>query len=205
MIPSREIIVVEDEPADYERIRSALTQESVRFNTRLVDAPDVLEEELMRLAPDAVLCDHSSDRWDSYAVLKRVRACHHGMPFVVVSGGLDEATQTGLLERGVDACVFKNRLGELGPAVRYALRLGEERRWRRAAESERDILREQLSALQARTRPQPPVPICPECKHVRNRNRSWRKLEDHFRDEFALRFSQCLCPTCTKHYYTEPR
>lgn len=197
------ILVVEDVPADYELITGVLRQEGAPFDARRIDAPDELERELERMAPDLVLCDHGSARWDSFAVLEQVRSQHSGTPFVVVSGGLDAATQQGLMARGVDECVFKHRLEELGPAIRHALRLGEERRRRRAAEIERDVLRLEIAALRQRNGPPPLVPICAECKHVRDGHGQWRQLEGYFRDEMGIRFSHGLCPECVKQFYAQ--
>lgn len=136
------VLLVEDDPNDFELISQELKQADRRFEVRRVDSQEELDEELPRLAPDIVLCDHASARWDSLAVLDQVRSFEPNMPFVVVSGAVNDWAQTQLAARGVDGIVSKNRLGDLLTTVRAAIRSHEQRQWERVRE-----LRAQLSSL----------------------------------------------------------
>lgn len=142
------ILLVEDDPNDFELIAHELKSADRRFELRRVDTPDELEEEMPRLAPDLVLCDHASARWDSLAVLEQVRAFEPNMPFVVVSGGLDDGARAHLNARGVDGCVGKDRLTELPQVVAEALRSYADRQRERVRE-----IRENLLARRIRRRP----------------------------------------------------
>jgi DNA-binding NtrC family response regulator len=134
-----QIIVVEDDASDYELITHALERAGCQFQARRVDTQEDLDEELFRLAPDLVLCDHASARWNSFAILGQVRAFEASMPFVVVSGGLDDFTSEELRRKGVDDCVNKDALTELAPTVRRVLRLHDEQRRRRVDELRREV------------------------------------------------------------------
>lgn len=123
-----QIIVVEDDKKDFELITHALEKAGCHFRARRVDSQEELDEELLRLSPDLVLCDHASARWNSFSILGQVRAFEPSMPFVVVSGGLDEETSAELRRQGVDDCVDKAVLAELAPTVRRVLRLHDEQR-----------------------------------------------------------------------------
>lgn len=136
---NKEVIVVEDDTNDYTLIDHALRESGIPCRIRRVDTAEDLEEELLRLAPDLVVCDHASTKWDSFAVLDRVRAFHSNTPFVVVSGSLDERTQAELLMRGADGCVGKNRLTELAPVVQHAIRHQAEDQARRVEEIRRSL------------------------------------------------------------------
>src|SRR3954470_17122453 len=96
----KQVIVVEDDANDYSLIDRALRQSGIACRTRRVDTAEELEEELLRLPPRLVVCDHSGATWDSFAVLERVRAFQANTPFVVVGGALDPRTQAELLSRG---------------------------------------------------------------------------------------------------------
>lgn len=128
------ILLVEDDPNDFELIANELKSADRRFELRRVDTQDELEEEMPRLAPDLVLCDHASERWDSLVVLQKVRAFEPNMPFVVVSGGLDDGTRAELNARGVDGCVGKDRLTELPQVVQEVLRCHEDKQRQRVRE-----------------------------------------------------------------------
>jgi DNA-binding NarL/FixJ family response regulator len=152
------IIIVEEEEAVYQSIVSALKKSGSNYHPRRVRTQEELDEELLRLAPDFVICDHSRSEWNSFAVLEQVRAFQPSMPFAVISGGLDEGTHSTLLASGVDACVHKDRLGELAPAVGQMLDRRAELQRQCVEEIRRNIIstvplrrRGSRSPMQART------------------------------------------------------
>jgi len=131
MEATSQIIVVEDDPADFELITHALWRAGGSFVARRVDTQEALDAELFRLSPDLVVCDHGSAKWNSFSILQQVRAFEPTMPFVVVSGGLDTSTELALRASGVDHCLTKDRLSDLAAALRRVLREhGEVRRQR---------------------------------------------------------------------------
>jgi DNA-binding NtrC family response regulator len=121
------IIIVEEDEAVYRKIVETLQQSGCHYHVRRVTTHDELEEELLQLAPDFVICDHSRSPWNSFAVLKQVRAFQATMPFAVIGGGLDDGMLASLRANGVDACVDCERLGELVPAVQDMLHRREEK------------------------------------------------------------------------------
>ncbi len=136
---NRQVIVVEDNANDFTLIEHALRESGICYRTRRVNTAEALDEELTRLAPDLVVCDHAGATWDSFAVLERVRAFQTNTPFVVVSGGLDERTQAELLSRGADGCVGKDQLARLAPVVQQALQHHAEDQRRRVEEIRRSL------------------------------------------------------------------
>lgn len=135
----KQVIVVEDDANDYTLIDHALRETGIPCRVRRVDTAEELEDELLRLAPDLVLCDHASAKWDSFAVLERVRAFQANTPFIVVSGSLDERTQAELLLRGVDGCIAKHQLEDLAPVVRQAMLHQAEDQAKRVEEIRRSL------------------------------------------------------------------
>lgn len=136
---NKQVIVVEDDANDYTLIDHALKQSGIPCRVRRVDTAEELDEELLRLAPDLVVCDHAGATWDSFAVLERVRAFQPNTPFVVVSGSLDPRTQDELLSRGADGCVGKDELAKLALVVQQALQHHAEDQRRRVEEIRRSL------------------------------------------------------------------
>lgn len=132
--------MVEDDARDYELIARALENTGWDFQARRVDNPNQLDEEMLRLAPDVVLCDHGSTKWNSFAVLEQVRAFEPSLPFVVVSGSIDGETQTALLSRGADGCIQKDHLDELAPAVRHVMEVHAARQQQKVDEIRRNLV-----------------------------------------------------------------
>src|SRR4051812_13280731 len=99
---AKQVIVVDDDTNDFQEIAHALRETGAPFAVRRVEASDELDEELMRLAPDIVLCNHRGGKRDSLLILDRVRAFEPSMPLVVVSDGIDQAEESEFMSHGAD-------------------------------------------------------------------------------------------------------
>jgi CheY-like chemotaxis protein len=195
------ILVVEDAQLDYELIQHELESTGLRFSAKRIDTHEELSRELDVQPPTLVLCDHGNAQLDSFSVLELVRARSKTLPFIVVTGALDDDQLSYVYKRGADDCVLKHRLPDLGPAVQRALRLGEARRRLALAEAECERLRAELEAWRyGKPRTATAIPICAGCKKIREPHGSWLQLESYFRDHFNIRFSHGLCPHCVKEY-----
>jgi len=131
------IIVVEEDEVLYEKIVRALGKLGCDHDIRRVSTREELDDELFRLAPDFVICDHARSNWNSFAILRQVRDFQATMPFAVI-GGAEAGVEEVLLGSGADACLNHDRLGELAPTVEEMLKrraaqrnlsVGEIRRW----------------------------------------------------------------------------
>ena len=122
---NKQVIIVEDDLNDYTLIDHALRDAGLACRVRRVDNAEELDEELLRLAPDLVLCDHAGASWDSLAVLDRVRAFQSNTPFVVVSGALNDHVQA--------------ELAKLVPIVQQALEQHAEDQRKRVEEIRRSL------------------------------------------------------------------
>lgn len=203
---TRHILVVEDVAEDFELISRELDKDGQRFSTTRIDSPERLAEELDRQTPDVVLCDHGGAHWDSFAVLNQVRARSADLPFIIVTGDMPRPAVDRALAGGADDLVLKHQLGNLGPAIRRALRLTREIQLRRKAEAERDRLRRELTALSVR-RQTPPVTvrICAGCKKIPDGTGQWTQLEHYFHQHLAIDFTHGLCPACLSQYTADLR
>ena len=47
------------------------------------------------------------------------------------------------------------------------------------------------------------IPICSNCKDIRNDEGYWQKVEDYVRNHTAARFSHGICPKCIKELYPD--
>jgi PAS domain S-box-containing protein len=45
------------------------------------------------------------------------------------------------------------------------------------------------------------LPICAQCKKIRDDNGYWNQIESYIRDRSAVEFSHSICPGCTKELY----
>jgi DNA-binding response OmpR family regulator len=123
------IIVVEQDPVVFEKIVRALAKLGCNSDIRRVSTREELDDELTRLPPDFVICDHEHTEGNSFAVLQQVRAFQSSMPFALIGGGLDESTQASLVANGLDVWLGSDRLADLAPTVEQMLRRKREEQW----------------------------------------------------------------------------
>jgi PAS domain S-box-containing protein len=89
---------------------------------------------LERAPFDLILADYTLPSFDGLSALRIVRERWPLVPFIFVSGTLDEEVAIEALKVGATDYVFKTRLSRMVPSVERALREAVERRDRRRAE-----------------------------------------------------------------------
>ena len=87
-----------------------------------------------RAGLDLILADYTLPSFDGISALKLAREYRPDLPFIFVSGTIDEEVGIEALKLGATDYVFKTRLSRIAPSVRRALREAEERRQRMKAE-----------------------------------------------------------------------
>lgn len=140
------ILHLEDNPLDAEYVSELLRLEGLEAECHRVETLAALTERLDSTAYDLVLSDFTLPGVDPVAALTLVRQRRPEIPFVFLSGTVEEEKAIDMLKRGANDYVLKQRMGRLVPAVRRALRESEDQARRRRAES---ALRESECRLQA--------------------------------------------------------
>lgn len=82
---------------------------------------------------DVVLCDHFMPGFDAFAALREMQDLRMDLPFIVVSGQMDEETAVAVMRAGAHDYLSKDHLERLVPAVERELREARHRVERRAA------------------------------------------------------------------------
>jgi CheY-like chemotaxis protein len=120
------ILLIEDRPIDAELCVEELHRAGLQFECQRVRNREGLVHALESFAPDVILADFSipSDI-DGFAALEIAQRTAPHTPFIYVSGTIGEERARAALERGAIDYVPKDRLHELGPAVKRALRASE--------------------------------------------------------------------------------
>ena len=140
------ILVLEDVPSDAELVIRELRRAGITADWTRVETEESFRAELVRLDPEIVLADYSLPGWNGLAALAVVRRERPELPFIVVTGAIDEETAADCIKAGADDYVLKERLSRLPHAVRSARQAWAMRVARREAERE---LKLRNSALEA--------------------------------------------------------
>ncbi len=121
------VLLVEDREDDALLVVRLLQREGYAVRWRRVDGRDALREALEGEPWDVVLCDFRMPGFDAYGALEVVRAHDPDMPFVVVSGTVEEDVIVEMLRAGANDYVMKSNLTRLAAAVTREVREAEGR------------------------------------------------------------------------------
>ncbi len=147
MKPNLRILLLEDDVADAELIKYALSQSGLPHLLERVDGREDYLQSLEKDKPDLILSDYHLPGFDGLEALDLARTLVPDTPFIFVTGTLGEERAIETLKRGASDYVLKNSLPQLVPAVHRALREAESRAERRRAEERLRESHEQLRAL----------------------------------------------------------
>lgn len=132
-------LIVEDSESDAALIVRELKRGGYGPLHERVDTREAMNAALDRGAWDVVLCDHNLPRFSAPEALDVLRERRLDLPFIIISGGIGEATVVTLMKSGASDFISKDRLSCLTLAIERAKREMATRLERRRAE---DALRE---------------------------------------------------------------
>ncbi len=124
------ILILEDVPADAEMIERELKNNGTAFSLNCVYNIDDFLKQLAAFSPDIILSDYSMPQFNGMEALELVKALYSSIPFIIVTGSINEATAVECMKAGANDYVLKEDLKHIGPAVEGALekkRLKEEK------------------------------------------------------------------------------
>ena len=128
------ILYLEDNPVDAEIVERELKKTGLDFSILHVASKDEYREALEEAAPDIILSDYLLPDFDGVSALVWAVEMHPDVPFIYVSGAIDEELAIKAIKGGAADYVYKNRLSKLSTAVPRALAEAREKAERRLAE-----------------------------------------------------------------------
>jgi PAS domain S-box-containing protein len=107
---------------------------------------------LAQQAWDVVICDHRLPQFDTPSALALLQGTGLDIPFIIVSGTIDEEIAVAMMKAGAQDYLKKDNLARLAPAVARELRDAQARRERRQAETQKAAAINALRESEARYR-----------------------------------------------------
>ncbi|MFW6155382.1 MAG: response regulator [Planctomycetota bacterium] len=148
---------------------------------------------------EVMLLDLSLPDSRGMKTLDAVHAASPATPIVVLTASDDETLGREAVRRGAQDFLIKGQADDrlVARAIRYAIE-------RREILEERDRLIDELqAALERVKRLSGLLPICSNCKKVRDDRGYWNQIEAYIRDHSEAEFSHGLCPECAAKLYPE--
>ncbi len=140
------ILIVEDSEDDALLMLRELQKGGFQIQHLRVDRAEPLRRALHEGKWDIVIADYAMPHFSGLEALRITRMHAGNIPFILVSGKIDEQTAVEAIRAGANDYIVKDHLPLLGPAVRRELRQVEARGQRRRTE---EALREQEARLRS--------------------------------------------------------
>lgn len=129
------LLIVEDSERDTAHILLTLRRGGWNPDSKRVETREEMLAALQSGAWDVIVSDHHMPRFSATEALALSRSTGVDVPFIVVSGAIDEDTAIALMRDGASDYVLKDRLARLPAAIDRELDQVQERRAKRRAES----------------------------------------------------------------------
>ena len=94
------ILILEDVPMDAELVEYELGRARIPFLARRVDSREAFLRELDEFQPDLILSDYTLPRFDGMTALSLARERAPSIPFLIVTGSVNEETAVGCMKAG---------------------------------------------------------------------------------------------------------
>ena len=190
------ILVAEDEYLVSEDIIRGLKANGY---VNIIEASDGEEayEKTCSLKPDLILMDIKMPKCDGIQTARKIQECCP-TPIVIITAYESPDTIVNAGAAGVSAFLTKPpQQDDIERAIVIAMarhaELMEVRRLNKKLEQ----------ALEEVKRLQGILPICANCKKIRDDTGYWQQIESYIRDHSEAKFSHGICPDCTKKLYPE--
>lgn len=128
------VLHLEDNPTDAELVQDTLESDGIHTEVTRVETESDFAAALLQGGFDLIFADYTLPSFDGLAALRIAQGSSPRVPFIFVSGTLDEEVAIEALKIGATDYVFKTRLSRIVPSVQRALREAEERNELRRAE-----------------------------------------------------------------------
>ncbi len=115
------ILFVEDLPTDMMLAERKLRADGLDFEFERVDAESALTDALRDFKPDIVISDYAMPSFDGMTALKIVREFDAFLPFIVLTGSMNEEVAVACMKAGATDYVIKEHLSRLSYSVSESL------------------------------------------------------------------------------------
>ncbi|MEE4197060.1 MAG: PAS domain S-box protein [Bacteroidales bacterium] len=139
------ILIVEDLPTDVELAVREIKKENIDFTYQVVDTEPEFKKALAGFIPDIIISDYSMPDFDGMKALKITRSEDSILPFIVLTGSMNEETAVACMKAGANDYVLKEKIKRLPFALLEALEKSK-------IKAEKEKIKKQLSESEEKYR-----------------------------------------------------
>lgn len=115
------ILLLEDTPSDAEFIEKELKKKKLRYKLVHIDNKKQFFQWLSNYKPDIILSDYKLPTINGLGALAIARNIYPEIPFIIVTGSLNEEVAVECMRTGADDYILKENLTRLVPAIHSAI------------------------------------------------------------------------------------
>jgi PAS domain S-box-containing protein len=134
------ILMVEDFSSDAELIKHQIRKSEILFIDKIVDTKESYIKALGDFMPDIILSDFTLPTFDGMQALRIREELAPSIPFILVTGSINEETAVEVMKAGADDYIIKGHITRIGAAIKQSLEKREIIRQKKAAEDQLKIL-----------------------------------------------------------------
>ncbi len=192
------ILVVDDNPTNLDILFKSLTQAGFKVLVAQDGENAIRQAELAR--PDAILLDIVMPGLDGFETCRRLKnkTQTKDIPVIFLSALTDTPDKvTGFKIGAVDYITKPFQQEEVLVRITTHITL---RNLRRLVETHNEELQEALTKVKLLSGL---LPICANCKKIRDNEDYWQDVAVYIRDHSEADFSHGICPDCARELYPE--
>ncbi len=119
---SLHVLIVEDAEHDALLLERALRSGGLDVTTRRVETESAMRDALLTSPWDVIISDYTLPGFSAYRAIETMRALNLDLPFIIVSGTVEEDTAVEAIRAGAHDFMSKGKFARLIPAIERELR-----------------------------------------------------------------------------------
>lgn len=139
--------MVEDLLSDAELIKREIKKSGIAFTDQIVETRDDYIQAILNFCPDVILSDYSLPAFDGLQALLLRKELAPTIPFILVTGSMNEETAVEVMKAGADDYIIKGHITRIGAAMKTAIAKNEIARLKKDAEEKLRESEEQYRVL----------------------------------------------------------
>jgi len=192
------ILIVDDVPENIQVIASVLSNESCEISA--ATSGEQALKVISNTSPDLILLDivmPGMDGFEVCSILKKMPETEN-IPIIFLTA----MTETDNIVKGfelgaVDYVTKPFKTAEMLSRVRTHLKL------KRALDAEKELAANLKDALAQVKQLSGIIPICSNCKNIRDDDGYWQQVEMYIKEHTTAMFSHGICPDCVRKLYPD--
>ena len=199
------ILLVEDNPDDIFIMEQyvSIFSERKSFDRQIeLTEADTMSKALVILQKqsiDIILLDLTLPDSSGLETIDKLGDYIQSVPVIILTGSSDEKKGVISIKRGAQDYLVKNKINEelIERSIKYSIE-----RFDILREKENLITELEDAAMKIRTL-SGFLPICSNCKKIRDDSGYWEQVEEYIRSHSLAEFTHSICPECARNLYRE--